>query len=112
MAYLSLVAILVTVMSIPASAQASGMRVAESLAFSCLGKPFVRASAMTQHRDGFPNVQLTLTDPLGRIAGEEPKGGERIPDSSYGKIVEMPGHPEYSKARAVEVVMPSKACTS
>lgn len=74
----------------------------ESMMFSCLGRPFVGVAAMTPQRDGFPAVRLMLTDPLGRTAGEGSRG-RRIPESSYGNIVEIPQHPDRSKARAVEV---------
>jgi hypothetical protein len=76
-------------------------QVKESLAFSCLGRSFVSVAVMTPERDGFPAVQLMLTDPSGRTAGEGP--GERIPDSSWGEIVQLPEHPQRSRARAVEV---------
>jgi hypothetical protein len=70
--------------------------------FSCLGRPFVSVAAMTPRRDGFPAVELVLTDPLGRTAGAG-LHGKQIPESSYGNIVEIPRHPQRSKARAVEV---------
>jgi hypothetical protein len=76
--------------------------VKDALAFSCHGKPFVRVAALTQKRDSFPSVELTITDPVGRVEGEENRS-KRIPDSSYGRIVEVPQHPEMSKAVAVEV---------
>lgn len=72
----------------------------ESLVFSCLDKPFVSVAAMGPKHDGFPAVELVLTDPKGRNAG---LGHNRIPHSSYGNIVEMKRYPERSKARAVEV---------
>ena len=74
----------------------------ESLRFSCLGRSFVSVAAMAPRRDGFPAVELVLTDPLGRTTGEG-SHGKQIPESSYGDILEIPQHAERSKARAVEV---------
>jgi hypothetical protein len=74
----------------------------ESLAPSCVGRSFVSVAAMIPRRDGFPSVQLALTDPLGRTAGRS-SAGEQIPDARYGNIVQIPPQPERSKARAVEV---------
>lgn len=74
----------------------------QSLAFSCLDKSFLSVDALTLERDSFPAVQLTLTDPQGRTAGGD-STGEPIPDSSYGKIVQLPKYPQRSKALAIEV---------
>jgi hypothetical protein len=75
----------------------------DSLIFSCLGKTALSVEAMTSRHVGFPEVQLTLTDPQGRTAGEDSRG-DRIPGSRYSRIFGTPKpHKEYSKSRAVEV---------
>jgi len=85
----------------PAIAQAKP-RVPESLAHHCFDAPFVGVYARTKNRDSAPGLQLWLIDPLNRSAGE-PTSGERIPDSTYGEVVQIVKLPEHSKALAVEV---------
>jgi hypothetical protein len=59
-------------------------------------------SVSVPRHDRFVNVELELVDPTGRKAG----GGDKnhtIPRSQYGKVVEMPSHPDRSKTVAVEI---------
>ena len=73
-------------------------QIQDSLAFSCLDKPFVSVAVTTPNHDGFPAVELVLRDPMGRVSGFE-SGDNPIPNSAYGNIVQMPEHPLRSKAQ-------------
>lgn len=73
-----------------------------SLKYSCLKSPFIGVSAYSPRHDGFPDVELSLTDPRGRNAGKDPRGVS-IPHSEYGRTVEIPKSPEMSKSVALEV---------
>ena len=74
-----------------------------SIHLSCHDSPFLSISAQTPRRDNFPDVELRLTDPLGRHAGSG-SHDHQIPNAQYGKIVEIPTRrPSLSKAVAVEV---------
>jgi len=72
-----------------------------SLRQSCSDAPFLSITASAPRHDSFVNVELGLVDPKGRTAGTD--RGDSIPRSQYGKIVEMPLHPERSKAIAIEI---------
>ncbi len=73
-----------------------------SLKYSCHNKPFLSVSAYAAGHASFPDVDLRLVDPSGRSSGKGSEG-KRIPNSHYGKVIEMPSHPASSKAVAVEV---------
>jgi hypothetical protein len=75
---------------------------AQSLRFSCFKDPFLSVSVSAPRHDSFVNIDLGLVDPDGRTAGSG-HHGPSIPRSQYGRLVEIPSHPEYSKAVAVEI---------
>lgn len=72
-----------------------------SLRQSCSDAPFLSITASAPRHDSFVNVELGLVDPKGRTAGMD--RGDSIPRSQYGKIVELPLHPERSKVIAIEI---------
>ena len=74
----------------------------QSLHFSCFDDPFLSVSVSSPRHDSFVNIDLGLVDPDGRSAGGG-HHGPSIPRSQYGKVVEIPPHPEMSKAVAVEM---------
>jgi hypothetical protein len=74
----------------------------QPLYFSCFDEPFLSVSVSAPHHDSFVNIDLGLGDPDGRSAGSG-HHGRSIPRSQYGKVVEIPPHPEMSKAVAVEI---------
>lgn len=74
----------------------------QSLRFSCFDDPFLSVSVSVPRHDSFVNIELGLSDPDGRSAGAG-HHSHSIPRSQYGKIVEIPSHPEMSKAVAVEI---------
>ena len=84
------------------TASMSELRYRNSLKYSCLKSPFIAVVACSTRHDGFPDVELSLTDPRGRNAGKGAHGN-RIPRSRYGRMVEIPKSPDMSKAVAVEV---------
>ena len=75
-----------------------------SLRYTCFNKAFLSVSVYVPHRRSFPDVQLRLTDLLGRTfaSGRQRKGTAKI---YSGRVIEIPGqgHEESSKAVAVEV---------
>jgi hypothetical protein len=83
------------------TASMSELRYRNSLKYSCLKSPFIAVVAYSTRQDGFPDVELSLTDPRGRNAGKN-QHGVSIPHSQYGRIVEIPKSPD-RKAVAVEV---------
>lgn len=83
-------------------AQNPGPKYRDSIRSSCLDSSFLSISAHTLRHDGFPDVELRLTDPKGHVTGNGSRENE-IPNSQYGQIVEIPQHPTLSKAVAVEV---------
>jgi hypothetical protein len=85
-----------------ANAQTSRPEYSESLHYSCLDSPFLKISAHFPRRDSFPAVEMRLTDPSGRNAGGT-TDAHQIPNSHYGRIVEMPKQPDISKAVAIEI---------
>ena len=74
----------------------------QSLHFACLNDPFLSVSVSAPRHDRFVNVDLGLVDPTGRKAGTG-DDNHPIPRSQYGKVVEMPSHPDSSKVVAVEI---------
>ena len=72
-----------------------------SLRFSCVDTPFLSINVSAPHHDSFVNVELGLVDPKGRTAGAN--SADSIPRSRYGRIVEVPSHPDMRKAIAVEI---------
>jgi hypothetical protein len=74
----------------------------KSLRYSCFHDPFLSVSVSSPRHDSFLNIELGLADPNGRVAGSG-QHGDPIPRSHYGKVVEMPQHPEMSKVTAVEI---------
>jgi hypothetical protein len=98
----SILEILILTTGLSAAAQDGTSRNKESLALHCSEKPFLSVSVRTRNRDVVPAIKLSLTDPLGRWQGD-PARSPRIPDSSYGEIVQIPNLPDRSRARAIEV---------
>lgn len=47
-------------------------------------------------------MDLGLVDPGGRTAGME-RNDHSIPDSQYGRVIEIPSHPDMSKALAIKI---------
>jgi len=75
------------------------------LAYNCLEQPFLSVSMSVPQHDKFPNMDIGLVDPAGRTAGIE-HHDHSIPHSQYGRVIEIPSHPELSKAVAVEICNP------
>ena len=67
-----------------------------SLKWSCHGQPYVQVTASVPYNGAFPELELRLTDPMGRTIGFG-SHKKRIPYSHYGKVVELPEHPDISK---------------
>src|SRR5207248_2181794 len=63
---------------------------------------FLSISAFHPRRDAFPSVDLRVTGPGGSTAGYGTHE-KRIPNSTYGKVIELPKHPDRSKVVAVEI---------
>jgi len=74
----------------------------QSLRFSCFNEPFLTVSVSTPRRDSFPKIDLEIVDPEGRGVGNAAQG-RSIPRNQYGNLVEMPNHPEMSKAVGGEI---------
>lgn len=74
----------------------------QSLRFSCFDDPFLSVSVSAPLHDSFVNIELGLVDRDGQSAGSG-HHSHSIPRSQYGKVVEIPSHPERSKAVAVEI---------
>lgn len=85
-----------------ASPQSAQSKYTPSLRYTCFDSAFLSVSVSAPRHDSFVNVELGLTDPKGRTAGMD-HGNSSIEGSRYGKVVEMPSHPESSKAVAVEI---------
>jgi hypothetical protein len=83
------------------SAQTAINKYTPSLRLSCVDTPFLTVNVSAPDHDSFVNVELGLVDPKGRTAGADVANS--IPRSRYGRIVEMPSHPEKSKVTAVEI---------
>jgi hypothetical protein len=99
---LFLIYLVVIVLAATGDAQTSEPEYRDSIHLSCLESPFLSVSAHTPRHDGFPDVEIRLTNPQGRSAGNGPHDNQ-IPKSQYGKVAEMPKRPNISKAVAVEV---------
>jgi len=99
---IAIVALLFAVISASAAAQDNPAHVQESRAYHCLDVPFVGIYARTRDRGATPAIQLLLTDPLGRTAGEG-SSGVRVPDSGYGEVVQVQSNPQHSKALGAEI---------
>ncbi len=69
---------------------------------SCVGEPFLSVSASAPRHDAFIDLELGVVDPIGRLVGKG-EHTHKIPRSHYGKIIEIPSHPETSKALAIEI---------
>jgi hypothetical protein len=82
--------------------QSSSTQPSTSLAFSCLGKPFLSVSASTPNQESIPAVGIVLSDPVGRTEGFAIKRGD-IPESGYGPVIEIPKLPQRSRALALEI---------
>jgi hypothetical protein len=98
----SYIFLLVVLTGHPLGSQISPAQATTSLAFSCLGKPFISVSGSTANHGSTPALELSLSDPLSRTAGFEAKG-DHIPDSAYGPVIEIPKLPESSRALALEI---------
>jgi hypothetical protein len=85
----------------PTGAANSGY--SQSLHLACLNDPFLSVSVSAPRHDRFIDIELGLIDPAGRKAGSGGNDNHPIPRSQYGKVVEIPSHPESSKAVAVEI---------
>jgi hypothetical protein len=70
--------------------------------YSYQTRTFLSVSVSTQKRDGIPQTQVRLTDPLSRDQGVNVTG-KSIPNSHYEDIVVAPKEPEHSREHAVEV---------
>jgi hypothetical protein len=94
--------LLVLALAVAAPSGTKDDKYSESLRYSCRNDTFLSATASAPRHDSFLTIELALVDPERRSAGtgahEHP-----IPRSQYGKIVEMPTHPEMSKVTGVEV---------
>ncbi len=101
--YAFLMAVMLT---LTANADLYDLQFEEAYTLSCLDVAWVRIAASTRLHDSIPAVELRLVDPNGRMAGARVSSNESIPRSHYGNIIEMPKHPEISKAVAVEVCDP------
>lgn len=88
--------------SCPVALHAAQSEAQLSLRYSCFNKPFLTVSAHVPRHDSFPAVDLLLTDPRGRSVGHD-RAAEKIPNSQYGKTIEIPGHLSQSRAVAAEV---------
>ena len=84
------------------AAEAQATEYSPSLHYSCVDDTFLSVSVSAPLHDSFVNLGLGLVDPHGRSAGSG-HHGDIIPRSRYGKVVEIPPHPEMSKAIAVEI---------
>ncbi len=94
--------------SSPLTSQNSQTQSLEPLTIHCLDLPSLSVAARTPTRGYTPAIELVLTDPLGRAAGKS-SSDQRIPDSSYGEINELPNHQQlHSRALAVEVCNPKE----
>lgn len=80
----------------------AGTEYSKSLRFACSNDPFLSVSVSSPRHDRFLNIELELVDPAGRKVGYSDEN-HPIPRSQYGKVVEIPSHPERSKAVAVEI---------
>lgn len=89
-------------LSLAASAQVADTQPHKSLRFSCIDKALLSISVSTPRHDHFPNLDLGLVDPAGRTAGMG-HDNHSIPNSQYGRVIEIPSHPDMSKAVAIEV---------
>jgi len=84
------------------AAEAQATEYSPSLHYSCVDDTFLSVSVSAPLHDSFVNLGLGLVDPHGRSAGSG-HHGDIIPRSRYGKVVEIPPHPEMSKVVAVEI---------
>jgi hypothetical protein len=82
--------------------QGTSTKPRNSLAFSCLGSPFISLYAAGPSHITFPAVGLTLTDPLWRSGGYGTRRNT-IPHSRYARVFEIPDAPERSKSLALEI---------
>ncbi len=83
--------------------QGPSSEVRKSLGFQCIDHHFVGVYARTKARDVPPHLQLTVTDPMGRMQGEKAERTATIPNSFYGAVFRVPEHPELSTGLAVEI---------
>jgi hypothetical protein len=82
--------------------QTAAKKYSQSLWSSCSDNSFLSVSASAPRHDSFVNVELSLVDPQGRTAGEDHQG-DTVPKSQYGRVVEIPSHPDQSKVVAIEI---------
>jgi hypothetical protein len=98
----SLSVLVPVLLRIAASAQVADAQPHKSLRFSCIDKAFLSVSVSAPRHDHFPNLDLGLVDPAGRTAGMG-HDDRSIPNSQYGMVIEIPSHPDMSKAVAIEI---------
>ena len=82
--------------------QSSEKKPQKSMMYSCEAAPFLSVSVSTLKRNGLPQVQIRLTDPLYREQGVNVTG-RHIPKSHYEDVVVAPKAPDHSRQHAVEV---------
>lgn len=70
--------------------------------WSCRTGLSLTAAVSTPRRDGVSDTEIRLTSPSKRQQGAE-VNRERVPNSRYEIVAEIPEHPETSTERAVEV---------
>lgn len=99
--HIPLMLVLATV-SWSAAGQSNQARIPESMVYVCDEKPFLSVAARTKDRDVFPTVDLSISDPAHRTQGER-RSGAKIPESRYGRVVQIPKMPQHSKALAIEI---------
>ena len=75
----------------------------KSTRFSCFDKTFLSVAASRRERDHIPRVDISLTDPLGRVAGATKTKSKKIPTASYKPVFELPDVPAQSTVLAIEV---------
>jgi hypothetical protein len=93
-------------LTLAGSTGAANTGYSQSLHFACLNDRFLSVSVSAPRHDRFIDIELGLLDPAGRKAGSGGNDNHPIPRSQYGKVVEIPPHPESSKAVAVEICDP------
>jgi hypothetical protein len=94
--------VLIAVFAVVSSAQRHSPKYETSLAASCSSGIFLNTAISTPNRDALPQVQIKVSDPLGRVQGENAQG-PRIPNSRYKEVVEIPALPNRSRVHAVEI---------
>jgi hypothetical protein len=74
----------------------------ESLSLSCLENSFLGVFAHVASHESFPHVELRLIDPSGRNLGASVQA-QQGKDVHYGRVFQLPKHPDHSKAVALEI---------